>query len=92
MIRRSVLLRLVLASAAVIGGLGVGLAVPEASADPGPCGFVALAKDGTTTTVALGDYCVVTDCTDGGEGPSHHQPPSGAGGATVEAYACFALP
>lgn len=91
MIRRSVLLRLVLASAAVIGGLGVGLAVPEASADPGPCGFVALAKGGTTTTVPLGDFCVVDNC-NGGYGPGHYQPPTGAGGVTVEAWGCLALP
>lgn len=89
--RRGVVARAILALIAVGPVLGIGLVgLSDAEATPGPCGFVNVQKDGTTTMVTLGEYCPPNHCTD--EGPNHYQPPMGAGGVTVEAWVCVGMP
>lgn len=85
------LIRLLAAAVAVTAALGIGASAPEAAADPGPCGFVSVTKDSTTTMVTIVDYCPTHNC-NGEQGFGYGQPPIGAGGVEVGAWACVGLP
>lgn len=85
---RAALVRLVLATVAVAGAIGLGFATPSAQADdlPAPCGYVEVGEDGTTTTETVVSYCKKQTCSGGiAVGPN----PGGANGATWDYFACI---